>query len=80
MRSGEPEDARTRPARAGIRGETCALCGRGVLPGEPLHHFEDPARGRRRWTVCTQCERGAFARGWVRPRARAATDHRAPAA
>jgi hypothetical protein len=47
-------------------GETCDLCSRYVLPGEPIHLFEDPERGRRRRPVCALCHRRALARGWIR--------------
>ena len=50
---------------------------RDVLPGEPVHRFEDPDRGRRRRMVCPLCPRRAAGRGWVRPSAeRARADGR----
>jgi hypothetical protein len=54
-------------ARARADGETCEVCGRLVLPGEPVHRLEDPDRGRRQRIVCPLCLRRALARGWVRP-------------
>jgi len=50
--------------RAG--GQRCDLCDRVLLPGEPVHVFEDPDRGRRRRPVCPLCHRKALARGWIR--------------
>lgn len=47
------------------RGE---VCGRVVLPGEPVQVFEDPRRGHRRRVVCPLCHRGVAARGWERAR------------
>jgi hypothetical protein len=47
-------------------GELCDICGRVVLPGEPLHVFEDPERGGRRRPVCPLCHRKALQRGWIR--------------
>jgi hypothetical protein len=47
-------------------GQHCDLCGRALLPGEPVHVFEDPDRGRRRRPVCALCHRKALARGWIR--------------
>ena len=47
-------------------GEICDLCGRVMMPGEPLHVFEDPERGMRRRPVCPLCHRRALARGWIR--------------
>ena len=44
----------------------CAICGRVVLPGEPVQRFEQPDRGHRRTIVCPLCPRRAVARGWVR--------------
>ena len=52
-------------------GEVCDVCGRIVLPGEPLHVFEDPERGGRRRPVCPLCHRKALQRGWIRAGARA---------
>lgn len=51
-------------------GELCDVCGRVVLPGEPLHVFEDPDRGGRRRPVCPLCHRKALQKGWVRAGAR----------
>lgn len=51
-------------------GEHCDVCGRVVLPGEPLHVFEDPERGGRRRPVCPLCHRKALQRGWIRSGAR----------
>jgi hypothetical protein len=48
-------------------GTSCDVCGRHVLPGEPVHRFHDPDRGHRRRVVCPLCPRRAIARGWVRP-------------
>lgn len=47
-------------------GELCDICSRVVLPGEPLHVFEDPERGGRRRPVCPLCHRKALQRGWIR--------------
>jgi len=58
----------------------CEVCGRVVLPGEPVQPFEDPRRGHRRRVVCPLCHRGAVARGWVRPGERDVTGQGAPAA
>lgn len=60
--------------------EDCELCGRAVLPGEPVHRFEDPDRGGRRRTVCPLCHRRAAARGWVRAGTRESRGQGAPAA
>ncbi len=51
-----------------VRAETqrCEVCGRQVLPGEPVHLFEEPERGRRRRMVCPLCHRRALGRGCVR--------------
>ena len=46
--------------------ETCELCERCFLPGEPQHGFEQPERGRRVRVVCGLCQRRALLRGWVR--------------
>ena len=54
-------------ARDRADGQTCDVCGRYVLPGEPVHRFEDPDRGRRRRIVCPLCQRRALDRGWLRP-------------
>lgn len=54
------------PRRASEGPGDCAVCGRVVLPGEPVHHFVEPSRGRRRRVVCPLCHRGAAAKGWVR--------------
>jgi hypothetical protein len=56
----------------------CEVCGRVVLPGEPVHTFEDPRRGRRRHLVCALCQRHAAARGWVRPESNEISDHGSP--
>lgn len=44
----------------------CSVCGRVVLPGEPVHHFVEPSRGSRQRVVCPLCHRRAAAKGWVR--------------
>lgn len=59
---------------------TCEICGRVVLPGEPVHRFEQPDRGNRRSVVCPLCPRRAVARGWVRSGGAAARDRSASAA
>jgi hypothetical protein len=52
-----------------------------VLPGEPVHHFVEPSRGRRQRVVCPLCHRRAAARGWVRTGgSRDHLDRSAPAA
>jgi hypothetical protein len=69
------------PRERAEEGEACEVCGRYVLPGEPVHRFEDPDRGRRRRVVCPLCQRRALARGWVRPGAGAGLEREdAPAA
>jgi hypothetical protein len=57
----------------------CAVCGRVVLPGEPVQHFEEPKRGHRHRIVCPLCADGALGRGWVRAGSRD-LDRTAPAA
>ncbi|WP_217921762.1 hypothetical protein [Miltoncostaea oceani] len=59
----------------------CAVCGRVVLPGEPVHHFVEPSRGSRQRVVCPLCHRRAAAQGWVRTGgSRDHLDRSAPAA
>jgi hypothetical protein len=68
------------PRRTPDGGERCAVCDRVLLPGEPVHRFEDPDRGHRRMVVCPLCPRRATARGWVRAGTRDVTGQSAPAA
>jgi hypothetical protein len=66
--------------RVRASGERCDLCERALLPGEPVHVFEDPDRGRRRRPVCPLCHRMALARGWIRAGGEGRQRQDAPAA
>ena len=68
------------PRRRSEGDGVCAICGRVMLPGEPVKHFEQPERGYRRCIVCPLCPRKAVARGWVRAGERATPNQSASAA
>jgi len=67
---------------AATRSLDCTICGRLILPGEPVQQFVDPDRGRRHHPTCPLCQRQALERGWQRADAASGhdADSSAPAA
>ena len=56
--------------------ETCAVCGRTILPGERIRTYMSPKEGPRR--VCELCRDRAERNGWVDPAAPGANVGRRP--